>query len=96
MRKMWVSDKLNTFNLYSNSTIDYSFKSSDSTTIDPFDEMLRRLKGEFEVLFDFGIKIKDRNIIYFFILKDKLSPRWGISLSLGSKDFSWDNCEAHD
>jgi len=34
---------------------------------------------------DFGLKIKDRNIFYFLLLRDKLSSMWGFSFMIGDR-----------
>ena len=31
---------------------------------------------------DFGLKIKDRNIFYFLLLRDKMSGMWGFSFMI--------------
>lgn len=34
---------------------------------------------------DFGLKIKDKNIFYFLLLRDKLSSMWGFSFMIGDR-----------
>lgn len=66
---------------------------SPNTVRDPIDQLKHQLQTEYSV-FDFGLKIKKRNIFYFLYLKDKLSYRRGVSLMIGEKTvFNWDNCD---
>ena len=52
------------------------------TTIEEFE---REMESSVEVSFDFGMKIKGRNIFYILYLTDKLSKAWGFTFMIGDK-----------
>ena len=64
-----------------------------STKPKTFEEHIAEIKEEFEE-WDFGLKLKGKNIFYFLYLKDKLSYRKGLMIMIGHKTIlNWDNCK---
>ena len=58
---------------------------SASPCTDPYHNFMEKMKAETEETFEFGIKIKGRNIFWVLYLTDKLSTNKGFTLMIGEK-----------
>ena len=49
----------------------------------PFHQVDDMIKRETEETFEFGIKVKGRNVFWILYLTDKLSDSWGFTVMIG-------------
>ena len=61
------------------------FTPAGTTITERFEDVEKYMRETTEVLFDVGMKIKERNIFYILLLKDSITKQKAFSIMIGDK-----------